>query len=309
MTPSEISAALADRIEDVARELLGEPNAKHSKRAQWRYGSKGALSIELAGDKRGRWFSYELGIGGDALGLVQQVHGQRDALAWARRFLGIEDGDLPQPVRRPVAAAPQKDKRPFDSYLASIFNAATTPKGTLGQTYFKGRGCTVPDCRDVRFHRNLRGFPAIVSKVTDALTGRPITLHATLLRPDGSSKADVSPNKLFMPGYAKAGGCIRLVDDEDVEQGLGLAEGLETALSIMAAGWRPVWATCDAGNLAAFPVLSGITSLTVFADNDKSGTGQRAAEQVAQRWRAAGREARIVLPPQIGADWNDEVAA
>lgn len=199
----------------------------------------------------------------------------------------------------------QNDKRPFDSYLAGIFNAATSITGTVGQRYFEGRRCIVPDCRDVRFHRNVRGFPAIVSRVTDALTNKPLTLHLTLLRADGRGKADVSPNKFFMPGYAKAGGCIRLVDDADVEQGLGLAEGLETALSVMAAGWGPVWATCDAGNLAAFPVLSGISSLTIFADHDKSGTGQRAADQVARRWRDAGREARIVLPPIEGTDWND----
>ena len=212
--------------------------------------------------------------------------------------------------RRPAPmAAPRGDKRPFDSYLSSIFNGAEPLRGTIGQTYLERRGCFVPECQDVRFHRNLRGFPAIVSRVTDAITNQPITLHLTLLRPDGSGKADVSPNKIFMPGYAKAGGCIRLVDDAEIEHGLGLAEGIETALSVMATGWSPVLATCDAGNLAIFPVLNGIESLTVFADNDKSGTGQRAAEEVVQRWRAAGRETRIILPPALGADWNDEVAA
>jgi putative DNA primase/helicase len=225
------------------------------------------------------------------------------ATSWRPRQ-AMRSGPRPSaPVR-----APQNDKRPFDSFLASIFNATDPLKGTHGQPYLEGRGCLVPACRDVRFHRNLRGFPAIVSRVTDPATNAPMTLHVTLLAPDGSGKADVSPNKLFMPGYAKKGGVIRLVDDADVEAGLGLAEGLETALSVMAAGWSPVWATCDAGNLAAFPVMNGIKTLTVFADNDASGTGQRAAEQVVQRWRAAGREARIILPPTEGTDWNDTLS-
>ena len=45
--------------------------------------------------------------------------------------------------------------------------------------------------------------------------------------------------------------------------------------------------------------------LRQMADNDNSGTGQRAAETCARRWVAAGREARLLLPHKIGADFND----
>jgi hypothetical protein len=85
-----------------------------------------------------------------------------------------------------------------------------------------------------------------------------------------------------------------------------LAEGIETALAVMADGWMPVWATVDAGNMAAFPVLSGIESLTLFADNDLSGTGLNAAEACVARWRGAGRESRIVMPTRADTDWNDD---
>jgi hypothetical protein len=152
-------------------------------------------------------------------------------------------------------------------------------------------------------------FPIMVARVTDIITAAPISLHFTRLAPDGSGKATVEKPKLLMTGHRKQGGCIRLVDDAEVGQGLGLSEGIETGLAVMAAGWAPAWAAIDAGNLGAFPVLAGIESLTIFADHDKAGL--QAGEMCRARWRAARREARIVNPRTLGADWADleEVAA
>jgi hypothetical protein len=113
--------------------------------------------------------------------------------------------------------------------------------------------------------------------------------------------------RLLLKGHRKAGGVIRLSPDDAVTAGLGIAEGLETALTALAAGWGPVWCCIDAGNVGAFPVVAGIGSLTVFADHDPA--GRAAADKVAKTWTAAGREARIVLPPRPGDDLNDWAAA
>ena len=56
--------------------------------------------------------------------------------------------------------------------------------------------------------------------------------------------------------------------------------------------------------MAAFPVLVGVETLTLFADNDLSGAGLRAANEVAARWRSAGRRARVYLWEAMG-DLND----
>jgi putative DNA primase/helicase len=76
-------------------------------------------------------------------------------------------------------------------------------------------------------------------------------------------------------------------------------------LAIIARGWRPIWALGNAGMIGKFEVLAGIEALTVFADRDPNGAVQRAAEQCAQRWQAAGREATIRLPTVDDADWNN----
>jgi len=67
-------------------------------------------------------------------------------------------------------------------------------------------------------------------------------------------------------------GVIRLVPDEDVHGGLGVAEGIEKALAVMQrTGWRPVWSAGCAAGIKELPVMPGIDTLTLFADQDLPG--------------------------------------
>jgi phage/plasmid primase-like uncharacterized protein len=142
-----------------------------------------------------------------------------------------------------------------------------------------------------------------VALVTDALTGEPLTLHRTWVQP-GGTKAPVDKPRLLWPGQPKAGGVVRLWPDAEVAFGLCVAEGIETALTA-AIGFQPAWACIDAANLAAFPVLPGIEALTIVADHDTNGVGQRAAEECARRWAEAGVEAMVWANPTPGGDLND----
>jgi hypothetical protein len=90
---------------------------------------------------------------------------------------------------------------------------------------------------------------------------------------------------------------------DEPTMGLILCEGVETGISLCQQGVRPVWACGAAGTLAKFPVLGGIEALTIAADADVP--GQRAAAELAARWRNAGCEVRIV-PPEAG-DWADRL--
>ena len=53
----------------LAKQLLGEPNRAFSSADEWRYGSKGSLSIDLTA---GRWFDHEANEGGGVLDLVER---------------------------------------------------------------------------------------------------------------------------------------------------------------------------------------------------------------------------------------------
>jgi hypothetical protein len=155
-------------------------------------------------------------------------------------------------------------------------------------------------------------WPSMVSLVTDfADANRALTIHFTDLLPDGSGKAPVTPAKRTLKGYPTKGGVIRLTDDAEVTLRLGIAEGIETALSVMSAFLRdegrvePVWTALNAGNMGDLPVVPGIETLVIYADHGPA--GEKAANKLAERWLDADREVFISVAPVD--DWNPMVAS
>lgn len=316
-----IARELDDRASDVAVALLGEPTQRT--RQQWRWGTRGSLALETAGSKRARWHDHEVGEGGDMLALVRRQHGgdMRAALDWARRFLGmplaltgkpagesklVSAPSMPQ-AENPSVASLECGGGP--SWSLSLARQLWGERQAAGhEPYLAHRGLRPEPGAPLAFHphawRNSEcgpAGPAMLALMTDPATARPVGVHVTYLAPDGRGKAAGDRPKVFLG----AAGVVRLVPDADVTLGLGLAEGIETSLSVMQrAGWRPVWAATSAGGIARFPALPGIGALTIFADADDRGAGMEAAEKCARRWRDAGREATIIAAPPE-ADWDD----
>ena len=209
-----------------------------------------------------------------------------------------------KPVSRPVA--PLK-RETLSEYGRELFGACSGLAGTAGHNYLQARGCVIPPADgDLRFHPLLKHpgghvGPALVGLVTHAQSGEPMTLHRTWVQADGT-KADCNPPRLLLGGHAKKHGVIRLWPDEASTYGLGVAEGIESALSL-AHAFIPVWSVIDAGNLAGLPVLAGVESIFIAADHDEAGL--RAAHECAARWHLAGREVRLIVAPDDGCDLND----
>lgn len=113
--------------------------------------------------------------------------------------------------------------------------------------------------------------------------------------------------KLYHPG-AQTGGKFWMLGTMDETGTLFVAEGFATAATINETTGRPCVVAYSASNLV--PVtgtlreMYGATQdIVVVADNDKSGVGQRYAEQACAKFGA-----RMVMPPQEG-DANDYVQA
>ena len=305
-----VAAMLAERMGDLARELAGTDPTDRTRTAL-RFRRKGSLAVEVVGPKRGEWFDHEAGKGGDALALVAHLRGMpmREAWRWSLTWLGIRDGDVAPPTpRRPVApaAAPREASPPATLDMARTIwreAVAADAPGSLVPIYLASRGLVIEPDAPLRFHpscpRGSERWPAMLALMTDPATGKPCGVHRTFLARDGSGKAPGPMPAKMMCGGA---GVVRLVPDADVTMGLGIAEGIETALSVMQGyGWRPVWAATSAGMIRTFPTLPGIECLTIFADAD--GAGMDAAEACGKRWISAGRDARICTPP--AGDFND----
>ncbi len=84
--------------------------------------------------------------------------------------------------------------------------------------------------------------------------------------------------------------------------GVGIVEGVEKGLALIASGWRPIWITSGTSTMRTFPVLPGMECLTVFSDRDDA--GRDAALAAVARWHDAEREARILQPPPPHKDWD-----
>lgn len=74
-------------IKEVSHLLMGDPNHALSSAQEWRYGSRGSLSIDL---EKNTWFCHENNIGGGVVDLVEyQIGGAREkAVEWLKDNFG-----------------------------------------------------------------------------------------------------------------------------------------------------------------------------------------------------------------------------
>lgn len=106
--------------------------------------------------------------------------------------------------------------------------------------------------------------------------GRVRGAHLTLLKPDGSGKADVEPNKLMV---GPSNGWPIVVAPMNDGLGLAISEGIEDALAVHEATGLGAWAAGAAGRFGALAdkVPSYCDCVTIFADDDDAGRKARAA--------------------------------
>jgi len=204
---------------------------------------------------------------------------------WRREGLieGFFPGGSASPPRSNLDTETDTDQIKRTETALKIWAAAVPLRDTLGQRYFverRGLHVGLIDLEHaIRWHAKIG---AVVALMTDPITNEPTGIHRTFLHPDGTKRERKMLGKQ---------GVIRLSRDEEVNEGLGLTEGVEDGLAVLLSGWAPVWTATSAGGIERFPVLSGIESITIFADADPP--GMKAAQACSETWLAADREARI----------------
>jgi hypothetical protein len=183
-----------------------------------------------------------------------------------------------------------------------IWSESRSLQGTLADRYLAARGLST-NSPELRFHprtphgrRPLTRYrPALVAAVRDdsGLTG----IHRTFLdeTPQGG------PRKCGLGRFSR--GAVRL---RGIAPTLGLAEGIETALSATALFGVPCWAALGTERFGLVALPPETEELMLFLDHDAGG---RRAEALARE--AFGHVARITAhyPPQPGDDWNDVLRA
>lgn len=255
---------------------------------------------------RGTWFCSHCGAG-SGVDLIMLAKG------WDFRTTAGEIERVAGAVQA-GSAGHQLSEQEKIARLRRVWAEATPLQpGDEAMRYLAGRGLVLPaPPASIRLHpalpyheagKEVGRFPAMVARVVDS-KGAGVSLHRTYLQ--GGRKAPVSLPKKTMPGKGISGAAIRL--SHQPSEWVGIAEGVETALAASVLFCCPVWSVVSANGIETFEPPAGVTSVTVFADNDKNFTGQAAAYAAARRLTQRGIVCDVAIPPMVG-DWLDVLMA
>lgn len=209
---------------------------------------------------------------------------------------GTVDPSRPMGVTYAPSEARREDDARRTAQALEIWNACEPFRGSLAETYLRSRKITLflPALdRALRFAPSLRHpeggvFPALVASIRDA-AGDVIAIQRTYLAADGTAKADVKPAKMTLGPMRDGAVCLA-----PVASTLGIAEGIETALSATELYSLPVWAVLSAVRLSAVTPPKGVTHIVIFADAGKVGTEEAFKAQDA--YEAKGYSVDVVTP-------------
>jgi putative DNA primase/helicase len=140
-------------------------------------------------------------------------------------------------------------------------------------------------------------FAALVAPVRDR-SGELVTVHVTYIQADGQKLQIYDPRKLLSPLTGREGCAVQMMAHGSI---LGVAEGIETALSAAVMHDVPVWPTINAGLLAKWEPPSSVDKVIIFADLDVAGLLSTAKLME----RLQGRVRFELRQPTKGNDWND----
>ena len=260
-------------------------------------------------DQRGTYICNSCGAG-DGLKLALEFSGRpyREVCDRIDDLLGNIKPDTPN-------RAPMTDDQRREA-LRRIYSATKPVQpGDLAHVYLTGRGVD-----EVIYPEALRFGPAVpdgeggVRPCLVAMVGvhgdmmpngaqRYVTMHRTFLKPDGSGKAEMQSPRKLMPGEVPEGACVML--SRFTGGALGIAEGIETAMSASGLYGLPVWAAINSTMLAKWTPPEGCDEVAIFGDNDAKFGGQSAAFSLAHRLAVKGLTVTVNIPSQPGEDFND----
>ena len=211
-------------------------------------------------------------------------------------FSGSKAADFPEPTRT---------RKPSTAALR-IWRDAERLCASPAKAYLESRGILAASSA-LRFHPRTplgpkgrtRLLPAMIAAVS--LDEGPIAVHRTFL--SGNAKADFDKPKRALGSLGEA--AVRLFAPASGK--LGLAEGIESAMSAYALTGIPVWATLGNERFGLVSVPESVTELHLFVDHDAG--GELAASRGMAAYAGDGRKIHVRKPSSSETDWNDELTA
>jgi len=231
-------------------------------------------------------------------------------------FAGCKASDILRVLQHqglidPAAAAPSPDsnREPIPAASSEIalrvWGGGRDIAGTAAEAYLAERGLRT-DSVELRYHARTPHGPAPVTRFRPALIAAVrdeqglVAVHRSFLDPRRPRLAELPDPRCGLGRFGR--GAVRL---GGAAPRLGLAEGIETALSASILFGVPCWATLGTERFRLVALPPEVCALSLFLDHDAGG----------RRAEALAREAFGHLPIDAhyprreGWDWNDALRA
>ena len=205
---------------------------------------------------------------------------------------------------RSVMAMPTgRPKRDMGALALRLWQASKPIPDTLAENYLLARGLSAPFPNALRFNpATILGsgsakkvMPAMIAAVESDLG--IVAVQRTFLDPDVVLRKPVPKPKVSLGLLGTA--AVRLAPATDE---LGLAEGVEDALSAMAWFGTPTWALGGVERLAFVVIPEKVRRVIVYGDRGRA--AERLLEKARAHLTANGREL-VSRIPENHDDWND----
>lgn len=263
---------------------------------------------------KGNFFCNNCGAG-DGFKLIMQVTGC--SFIEARRRVmdvaGLSQDSEPSRALQPITREPEQPEiaKPTRRVVALLRESCSIENCDPARAYLERRGLwPLPEHSRLKAHPSVEywhdgqrvgRFPALVTAIRNLLD-QLVTVHVTYLTPEGTKVTEYECRKILSPMTGHEGCAARIMHVGAAV--MGIAEGIETALSAAKLTGIPTWAAINTALLAKFEPPRSITELVIFADRDVPGL--EAAGHLMERLQ---QRVKVQLRPPKTKDWNDLLLA
>ncbi|WP_342269538.1 AAA family ATPase [Rickettsia endosymbiont of Orchestes rusci] len=335
----ELKQRLSFKAEEIGRNLLDSPNKHLSNSQVLRWEKDGKIAMKINGSKAGRWYDFSKGEGGDLFTLVQREKNCDfiEAKKYLQNMVGVSTNskDLAanlaanknQQIKTPTGQDDEivKIKRAIGLYEKSDSLKYVMPGHVAKRYLSEHRGIKEVLTRyqlsfDLRTKmmwdtHSKEYYPALIAFARNK-DGNITGGQSIYLNKDTNNKADIEVNKR---SFGRIRGSFVEISKNNEQQNIPnskdgnnsasnvtvIAEGVETALSIVEAGIKgKILCSLGVSNIRNYEPIKG-ERIIIAADNDgKDAVSVNTIIKAQEELISKGAAVAIIRPLETG-DFND----
>jgi hypothetical protein len=330
ISTEQVRAAARRNMASLATDLLGEPNKHMGTKTTLRFGAKGSLVVNIAGNREGFWNDFETGEKGDIVSLVQREKNLdfKEAINYLADVLNVRSGQdisqhkiSPHYQRHPTVQDSLEQIKENAARLNAVSELKLKSKPierTLAETYLQHErnieGSLTTDLRYIPKGTTFmyQGERRTIQHHCLAAFGRNqeerlSSVQLTKLDDQGKRALTQMGEKLSKIHYGIAKGSFVFLQEDKATNRVFMAEGIETALSLKEAGIKGrIVASMGIYNMANYQASE--KEIILCADNDEHKPHSQAyktIEKAQTHFQAQGKSVSLIKPIQPGDDFND----